>query len=185
MASKKRARGPRPAEVFEVLPADQARARDSDAKRAARRVAEALGEVVGDPASVDGARREIAFAFAVHPHASDPGLSLIVAGATSLDAQVVLRVARDRAFSGLLLGKAIASSAPERLVAGAHLGVEVDGAVSTVRLTLAEDRAAGLGAARILIANVEAAAPSAPAPGGHAKLSGEHHRALLRGDGVF
>jgi hypothetical protein len=135
-----------------VLPGGAERERESEAKRATRRVAEALGEVVGADAHL-----ETAFAFTVHPSHGDAGRSLIVAGAPRFDGQVVLGVARDDAFAGMRLGSTIASSPWDRLVDGARITVEVNGKASAVRLSL-------LGLSHVLLADVEGGAPPAPAP---------------------
>ena len=141
-------------ERFEIVPASAARG-DDDAKRAARRVAEVLGEIVGSSSTVDDARREIAFAFDVQPHSGDEERALIVAGARSLEGQIVLRVPREHALSGMNLAKAIASSPPDAL-AGERLVVDVEGRTTHVVLKLAESVASHVGSTRVLIANVDA-----------------------------
>ncbi len=146
----------RPArETIQVLPAAAARGRGSAERRAAQRTAEALGDVVGDSDTVDADQREIAFAFDVRPRpGSGPRQAVIVAGAPRLEGLVILRVGEDRALFGLLLGKAIAALPPENLLDGASVHVEVEGVVSTVRLTAAPAVADKLAVRSILMANL-------------------------------
>jgi hypothetical protein len=147
---------PRHTFIIEPVEAPERPSEESAARAAARRTAEAFGEVVGDSTTRDG-EREVAFAFDARDPERAPGEALIVAGSPDLKGQILVAVPEDRAFSGLLLGKAIALTPPEQLVDDALVTVvAADVAPCTVRLDDDPHMAEDLGAERLLVARIEA-----------------------------
>lgn len=156
-----RPEAPRHTFAIESVEAPERPSEGSAARAAARRTAEALGEVVGDSTTRDGGR-EVAFAFDARDPDRAPGEALIVAGTPDRKGQILLAVPEGRAFSGLLLGKAIARMPPEQLVHDALVTVVAEGvAPCTVRLDDDPGMAEELGAEHVLVARIEAA-PASP-----------------------
>jgi hypothetical protein len=86
----------------------------------ARALASRLGELTGESIVLDREKQAVSWAFDVR-RAAAPGQALIVAGAVGCKSIVLLEVDAPRAFTGMLLGKALVSSVSGALVEGAHV----------------------------------------------------------------